>query len=112
MKKDEARATSADHALDEELTPQRPVEHLSFEALEDVRLPVSADLGKTVITVGEVLRLAKGSVLTLDKVAGEMADILVNDVPIARGEVVVVGDSLNVRIAEVIDAEQDVLGGE
>lgn len=89
---------------EKELTPVTgPVEHLSITDLRHVRLNVSADLGKCTLLVREVLELRRGSVLALDKVAGEMIDLYVNGIPFAKGEVVVLGDALHVRIAEIID---------
>jgi flagellar motor switch protein FliN len=82
--------------------PRAP--HLDIKDLGKVRLGVSAELGRCLMTVREVLELDRGSVVTLYKNAGEMTDIYVNNLPLARGEVVVIGDGLNVRIAEIIGA--------
>lgn len=78
--------------------------HLAIQDLNKVRLGISAELGRCHMTVREVLELNRGSVVTLNKNAGEMTDIYVNDLPLARGEVVVIGDGLNVRVAEIIGA--------
>jgi flagellar motor switch protein FliN len=75
---------------------------LRIEDIRKVKLPVTAGLGVCPLRVREVLELKEGSVLHLDKLAGEMSDILVGDVHLARGEVVVLGDVLHVRIAEII----------
>lgn len=78
--------------------------HLSIADLNKVRLGITAELGRCTMTVREVLELTRGSVVALNKNAGEMTDIFVNDLPLARGEVVVIGDGLNVRVAEIIGA--------
>jgi len=52
--------------------------------------------------VREVLDLKQGSIVPLDKLAGEMTDIYVNGIPLAKGEVVVIGDSLHVRVGEIL----------
>lgn len=78
--------------------------HLDIHDLSKVRLGITAELGRCMMTVREVLELDRGSVVTLHKNAGEMTDIFVNDLPLARGEVVVIGDGLNVRVAEIIGA--------
>lgn len=83
---------------------KRPSLHLAQDDLGDVTLRVTADLGRCKLLVGEVLDLKRGSVIRLDRLAGEMTDIYVNGLPLARGEVVVIGDTLHVRIAEVIGA--------
>jgi flagellar motor switch protein FliN/FliY len=80
--------------------------HLSQDDLGEVVLNVAADLGRRKMLVREVLNLKRGSVVALDRLAGEMTDILVNGLPLARGEVVVIGDTLHVRISEVIGAAE------
>ncbi|MFP4502508.1 MAG: FliM/FliN family flagellar motor switch protein [Candidatus Hydrogenedentota bacterium] len=88
----------------EELAPQpTPSEHLSLEDLHAVKLKLTADLGQTTLLVREVLELKRGSVLPLEKVAGEMADIELNGIPFAKGEIVVLGDTLHVRISDIIN---------
>jgi len=80
---------------------QPPTRHLDLGDLDDVTLDISADLGRAEMTVGEILELARGMIVPLDKVAGEMTDICVNGLPLARGEVMVIGDVLHVRIGEI-----------
>jgi flagellar motor switch protein FliN/FliY len=79
----------------------------SIEDLRRVKLNVTAELGKCTMQVRDVLELRKGSVIQLNKLAGEMTDIYVNGLPLARGEVVVIGDALHVRIGEIIGQEID-----
>ncbi len=87
-----------------ELTPVAgATEHLSVTDLRHVRLNVTANLGNCSLLVRDVLELRRGSVLAMDKIAGEMIDLYVNGIPFAKGEVVVFGDSLHVRIAEIIN---------
>ena len=105
------RGAPQEHAFDEELVPaQAQQDTLLIDDLRDVPATVSAELGHTQILVRDILGLERGSVLTLSKSAGEMADVLVNGVHISRGEVVVLGDSLNIRIAEIYGlAEKEVV---
>lgn len=70
--------------------------------LMDVRLQVSVELGRRRFRIAELLALGQGSILELDKVAGESLDIRVNDHLIARGEAVVVNDKFGVRLTEII----------
>jgi flagellar motor switch protein FliN/FliY len=70
--------------------------------LMEVGLELAVELGRTRMTVREVIELQKGSVVELDRIAGEAVDILVNDHLMARGEVVVVDDRFGVRITEII----------
>ncbi len=78
-----------------------PSEHLDLPDLYSVRLTLTVELGRTKILVRDVLALEEGSVVRLDKMAGEMADIRVNGLPLGRGEIVVVGDELQLRISEI-----------
>jgi flagellar motor switch protein FliN/FliY len=70
--------------------------------LHDVNLRVKIELGRTWMLVEEVLRLGQGSVVELDKLAGDPVDVYVNDRLIARGEVLVLNDNFCVRISEVL----------
>ena len=86
---------------------------LTLDDLQDVRLPVTAVLGRATMLVRDVLELKEGAVVPLDKLAGELTDIYVHDKFLARGEVVVIGDVLHVRVGDVLgdtgmgDAESD-----
>lgn len=72
--------------------------------IADIPVRVTVELGKTRKSVSEVLALTSGSVIELDKMAGEPVDILVNGKPIARGEVVVIDENFGVRITDIIGA--------
>ena len=74
----------------------------AIDLLLDVSLQVSVELGRTRMRIGEILGLRSGSVIELDRLAGEPADILVNGTLIAKGEVVVVDEKFGVRIIEVV----------
>jgi len=86
------------------LTPEPPaVDHAhGIELLMDVALEVSVELGRSHMSIGEILALRTGSVIELDKLAGEPVDVSVNGTLIARGEVVVVDEKFGVRITEVV----------
>lgn len=70
--------------------------------LLDLTLPVSIELGRTSMTVQELLRLGRGSVIQLDRLAGEPIDIYVGDRRFAEGEVVVLGEHFGVRITRLL----------
>jgi flagellar motor switch protein FliN len=70
--------------------------------LLDLTLPVSIELGRTSMTVQELLRLGRGSVVQLDRLAGEPIDIYVSDRRFAEGEVVVLGEHFGVRITRIV----------
>jgi flagellar motor switch protein FliN/FliY len=73
-----------------------------LEALYDVSLPVVIEIGRTSLTVQEVLALGTGSVVELDRIVGDPVDIYVSDRKLAQGEVVVVGEHFGVRITRVL----------
>jgi flagellar motor switch protein FliN/FliY len=70
--------------------------------LLDLTLPISIEIGRTSMTVQEILRLGRGSVVQLDRLAGEPIDIYVGERRFAEGEVVVLGEHFGVRITRVI----------
>jgi flagellar motor switch protein FliN/FliY len=74
----------------------------NLELLMDVPLQVTVELGRTQKLVKEVLALGPGSVVELDKLAGEPVDILVNERPIAKGEVVVIDENFGIRVTEIL----------
>jgi flagellar motor switch protein FliN/FliY len=73
--------------------------------LSEVPVQLSVEIGRTGMTVGETLDLRSGSIVTLDRLAGEPVDLLVNGTPIARGEVVVVDEQFGLRVSEIIEGE-------
>ena len=75
----------------------------SLDLLGDVELNVKIELGRAQMLIEEVLKLAEGSVVELDKLAGDPVDVLVNDRLVARGEVLVLNDNFCVRISEIVD---------
>src|SRR6056297_2412781 len=80
----------------------------SMDLLKDVEMDVSVELGRIELPLGKVLQLAKGSVIELEKLAGEPVDILVNGQCIAQGEVVVIDEHFGVRISNLITTRQHI----
>jgi flagellar motor switch protein FliN/FliY len=78
----------------------------TLELLRDVELDLKIEFGRTQMYLEDVLRLRKGSVVPLDKLAGDPVDIFVNGRLIARGEVLVLNDNFCVRVAELIAGER------
>lgn len=74
----------------------------TLDLLMDVQLHVSVELGRTRLAIKDLLSLAPGSVVELEKLAGEAVDVLVNGTLVAQGEVVVVDEKFGVRVTEVI----------
>ena len=74
--------------------------------LFDVPLTVTVELGRTRMTLKQILELSVGSLIELDKLTGEPVDILVNGKLIARGEVVVIDENFGVRITEIVSPKE------
>jgi flagellar motor switch protein FliN len=70
--------------------------------LSAVPVDLSVEMGRTRMTVGEALELRQGSIITLNRMAGEPVDLLVNGTAIARGEVVVIDEQFGLRVTEVL----------
>src|SRR5207302_910728 len=79
-------------------------------ALAAVELEVAAELGRTRLAIRELLQLGPGSVVELQKLAGETLDVLINGKPIARGEAVMVNDKFGVRLTDVISPSERIAG--
>jgi flagellar motor switch protein FliN/FliY len=80
--------------------PAGPVQSLDF--VLDIPLRVTAELGRTKMSIREVLELGQGSVIELSKLAGEPLEVLVNEKLVARGEVVVVNEKFGIRLTDII----------
>ena len=78
------------------------LQEFGMKSLQDVELDLRIELGRTQLLIQEVLDLKEGSVVPLDKLAGDPVDILVNGRLIARGEVLVLNDNFCVRVAEIL----------
>jgi len=77
---------------------------VNLESLLDVPVTISMEIGRTRINIRNLLQLNQGSVVELDRLAGEPMDVLVNGTLIAQGEVVVVNEKFGIRLTDVISA--------
>ena len=78
----------------------------NIDLLLGVNLQVAVEIGRTTLPIRDVLALTPGSIIELDKLAGEKVDVLINGRPIAQGEVVVVDENFGVRITDVVSRQQ------
>jgi flagellar motor switch protein FliN/FliY len=78
----------------------------SLDRLFEVTVAVTAELGRTTRSIGEILKLSPGSVVELDRAVSEPVDLMVQGVRLARGEVVVVDDRFAIRIKEIADPKK------
>jgi flagellar motor switch protein FliN/FliY len=80
----------------------------NLEVILDVPVTISMEIGRTHISIRNLLQLNQGSVVELDRLAGEPLDVLVNGTLIARGEVVVVNEKFGIRLTDVISPAERV----
>lgn len=106
-KEDNAKAGDMDVSVAEldELSEDKPVtqaEKKKLDTILDIPVTISMEVGRSHISIRNLLQLNQGSVVELDRVAGEPLDVLVNGTLIAHGEVVVVNDKFGIRLTDVI----------
>lgn len=91
-----------------DLTPEQRAGQgdVNFDLIMDVAVNVTLEVGHAEITVRDLLQLTQGSILELDRPAGDPLDVLVNGVRVARGEVVVINDKFGIRLIEVISPNE------
>ena len=80
----------------------------NLRVLENIDVKLTVEVGNTEIKIRDLLRHNEGSVVELDRLAGEPLDILANGTMIAKGEVVMVGERFGIRLTEVVDPEERV----
>lgn len=81
-------------------------EDLNLDMILDIPVDISMEIGRTKISIRNLLQLTQGSVVELDRLAGEPLDVLVNGTLIAHGEVVVVNEKFGIRLTDVISASE------
>ena len=86
-------------------TPQRDGTE-NLKVLENIDVALTVEVGGAEIKIRELLRLGEGSVVELDRLAGDPLDILANGTMIAKGEIVMVGERFGVRFTEIVDPEK------
>ncbi len=102
-------ATSAGESVFKPLDKGTPSGNMrDLEMIMNIPVKLTVELGRTRITIKQLLELAQGSVIELDGLAGEPMDILINGYLIAQGEVVVVDDKYGIRITEIITPSERV----
>jgi flagellar motor switch protein FliN len=96
---------------DEIFMPLQPTagaggDRADLRRLHDVPVELAVEIGRTRMTIGQTLELRPGSVVSLNRLAGEPVDLLVNGKPIARGEVVVIDEEFGLRVTDVVSGRQ------
>lgn len=108
MSQDPQAATAARAQFGELSAAAGGDDQLNLDLIMDVRLDVTLEVGRTRISVRNLLGLTQGSVVELDKLAGEPLDVRVNGTLVAHGEVVVVNERFGVRLLDVVSREKRV----
>lgn len=80
----------------------------NLEAILDIPVTISMEIGRAMITIRNLLQLNQGSVVELDRLAGEPLDVMVNGTLIAHGEVVVVNEKFGIRLTDIVSASERV----
>lgn len=80
--------------------------HINPEVLQNISVAIKVEVGRTKMKIRDLLRLTQGSVVELERIAGEPLDLLVNDTVVAQGEVVLVNDRYGIRLTRVVPASE------
>jgi len=102
----ESGAAGQSVGLDELSDDGVPINNPSLDVILDVPVKLSMEVGRTDIAIRNLLQLNQGSVIELDRVAGEPLDVMVNGTLVAHGEVVVVNDRYGIRLTDVISPQE------
>ncbi|WP_416140972.1 flagellar motor switch protein FliN [Marinimicrobium sp. C6131] len=103
----QSRSNDVDRvALDELTEDEQPNTNPDLDVILDIPVSISMEVGRTSITIRNLLQLNQGSVIELDRLAGEPLDVLVNGTLIAHGEVVVVNEKFGIRMTDVISPSE------
>ncbi|NLG76581.1 MAG: flagellar motor switch protein FliN [Xanthomonadaceae bacterium] len=101
-KTNESTARAAEFSDLQDQGPSDSVRDVNLEVILDVPVTLSMEVGRTRIPIRNLLQLNQGSVVELDRAAGEPLDVFVNGTLVAHGEVVVVNDKFGIRLTDVI----------
>lgn len=91
--------------LEDLIGSEGPPEKCSIDLLRDVDLDLKIELGRTRMLLEDILKLRRGSIVTLDKLAGDPVDLYANGRLVARGEIMVLNDNFCIRVAELVGSD-------
>ena len=97
-----AETVELEELTEDDSSPITGEEKRKLDAILDIPVTISMEVGRSNISIRNLLQLNQGSVVELDRVAGESLDVLVNGTLIAHGEVVVVNDKFGIRLTDVV----------
>jgi flagellar motor switch protein FliN/FliY len=94
-------------ALSDESTASKDAENqINPEVLQNISVTLSIEVGRAMIKIKDLMRLTQGSVVELDRIAGEPLDLLINNTVVAQGEVVLVNERYGIRLTRVVPASE------
>ena len=99
---DQSAAIAGDRSASTAQTETR----LDAALLQNIPVTITVEVGRSVLKISDLLRLAQGSIVELDRMAGEPIDLLVQDTVVAQGEVVLVGERYGIRLTRVVTAAE------
>ena len=105
---EEAAQDSSDEASLASAPDESESGKINSDVLQNIPVTISVEVGRTSLKIRDLMRLTQGSVVELDRIAGEPLDLLVNDTLVAQGEVVLVNERYGVRLTQVIPAAERV----
>ena len=118
---DEQEVATATDVVSEEIAPtqvpmddllpeptNKPNASVDLDGVLDIPVTLSVEIGQTSLSIRNLLQLNQGSVVELDRLAGEALDVLVNGTLVAHGEVVVVNEKFGIRLTDVVSAQERV----
>jgi flagellar motor switch protein FliN len=95
-----------DQADDNAVVEEVANHHINPDVLQNISVAIKVEVGRTKMKIRDLLRLTQGSVVELERIAGEPLDLLVNDTVVAQGEVVLVNDRYGIRLTRVVPASE------
>jgi len=95
-----------DQADDNVVVEEAANHHINPDVLQNISVAIKVEVGRTKMKIRDLLRLTQGSVVELERIAGEPLDQLVNDTVVAQGEVVLVNDRYGIRLTRVVPASE------
>jgi flagellar motor switch protein FliN/FliY len=95
-----------DQADDNAVVEEAANHHINPDVLQNISVAIKVEVGRTKMKIRDLLRLTQGSVVELERIAGEPLDLLVNDTVVAQGEVVLVNDRYGIRLTRVVPASE------
>ena len=87
-------------------SPKDPENQINPEVLQNISVTMSIEVGRAMIKIKDLMRLTQGSVVELDRIAGEPLDLLINNTVVAQGEVVLVNERYGIRLTRVVPASE------